>query len=329
MVDTKKFHILTGAFRAALLASAVLAASPANAQTAITLPLFGTVDAVIDWGAAGANSSCQRAVTTPGAVTCNYPAGDGSGPFQVRVSGTVTQFGNGDAGYANADKITKVTRFGNVGLTSLSGAFRGAERLTSVASDLPQTVTDISYIFKDAVALDDTTVSSWGMRTQNVTNMTGAFQNAVQFNQSLEGWCMRSRATEPAAFRALTKTDEQLHEAQTRLRGLGVPGLGNITLSRSMRLTPEKDPRWGQCGVTINATAPGLARAGQSYSLNLRSRSSLWSNAPAGASVNSLTFQVVSGALPPGLTLNGLTGLISGTPTASGTYTFTVQAVQN
>ena len=39
-----------------------------------------------------------------------------------------------------------------------------------------------------------------------------------------------------------------------------------------------------------------------------------------------MTYQVTSGALPPGLTLNGDSGLLEGTPTQSGVYTFTVQA---
>jgi hypothetical protein len=37
------------------------------------------------------------------------------------------------------------------------------------------------------------------------------------------------------------------------------------------------------------------------------------------------TWSVISGSLPPGLTLNPSTGEISGVPTAAGSYTFTVQ----
>jgi hypothetical protein len=42
-----------------------------------------------------------------------------------------------------------------------------------------------------------------------------------------------------------------------------------------------------------------------------------------------ITFSVTAGALPPGLSLIGSSGVISGTPTAYGSYTFTVTAVDS
>ena len=45
-----------------------------------------------------------------------------------------------------------------------------------------------------------------------------------------------------------------------------------------------------------------------------------------GGCVGTTTFSIYSGSLPPGLTLTGATGAITGTPTTAGTYTFTVQA---
>ena len=43
-------------------------------------------------------------------------------------------------------------------------------------------------------------------------------------------------------------------------------------------------------------------------------------------SQGTVTYSVSSGSLPPGLTLNATTGLISGTPSTSGSYTFSITA---
>jgi hypothetical protein len=45
----------------------------------------------------------------------------------------------------------------------------------------------------------------------------------------------------------------------------------------------------------------------------------------ASGGVAPYTFSIVSGSLPPGLTLNTSTGAVTGTPTAAGTFSFTVQ----
>ena len=72
--------------------------------------------------------------------------------------------------------------------------------------------------------------------------------------------------------------------------------------------------------VTVNAgpsltfAAPPSGEVGVAYSDQLT----------ATGGTGSLTWSVSTGSLPPGLTLNASTGLLSGTPTTSGSYSFTV-----
>lgn len=50
---------------------------------------------------------------------------------------------------------------------------------------------------------------------------------------------------------------------------------------------------------------------------------------PSGGGAPPLTFLIIAGSLPPGLTLNASTGVLSGIPTGSGTFAFTIQVVDS
>ncbi|MEV8638151.1 putative Ig domain-containing protein, partial [Streptosporangium sp. NPDC051023] len=66
---------------------------------------------------------------------------------------------------------------------------------------------------------------------------------------------------------------------------------------------------------SLNFPAPAAGEVGAAYSTTL---------AVTGGT-SPYTWSVSAGSLPPGLTLNASTGVLSGTPTASGTYSFTVK----
>lgn len=71
--------------------------------------------------------------------------------------------------------------------------------------------------------------------------------------------------------------------------------------------------------LTMTTTSPlPSGTVGQAYSSQIQTSGG---QAP-------INFSLVSGSLPPGLTLSS-TGLISGTPTTSGNYSFTIRAIDN
>lgn len=70
--------------------------------------------------------------------------------------------------------------------------------------------------------------------------------------------------------------------------------------------------------VKITTNSLPSATAGQSYSQQLT----------ASGGVGPYTWSLVSGALPPGLSLS-TTGVISGRPTSVGQFTFTIQVVDS
>ena len=149
-----------------------------SAGTTITLPLYGTVNVNVDWG-----DSQSEPFTTVGDKNHTYAS---EGTYTVRISGTLTQFGNGINVYANADKLTKVTNFGSIGLTSLSGAFNGTTNLTDVPSTLPSGILDLSYSFRSTGQANIINLNNWNV--SNVTDMKKMFCAAFVFNQDIGSW---------------------------------------------------------------------------------------------------------------------------------------------
>lgn len=185
-------------------------------QTAYLLP-SGSVNIAIDWGSTAANETCPTVVTSESIVTCVY---DEPGIYKVKITGTMTAYGSSLAPSTVRHRDTTInydtknyaaiTSWGNVGITSLSHAFRDSSNLTGLPATLPVGLNNVQYLLEGADSFTGD-ISGWGLdrfsdwsylfssnngplpditglNTSNVTSLKGAFYRAENFNQPIGGW---------------------------------------------------------------------------------------------------------------------------------------------
>jgi len=146
---------------------------PATGDT-LALPISGDTSALnVSCGGGGSFDSTSN--------TCAYGASGSPTTVTVDISMSSTAgaaFGNGSNTWEGASDLVAVNSWsGN--WTSLSGAFNGAVNLTSVPTDLPSAVKDLSFAFQNATSFNQD-ISTWG--TAAVTSMADMFYDASSFN---------------------------------------------------------------------------------------------------------------------------------------------------
>ncbi|MDY0344417.1 MAG: BspA family leucine-rich repeat surface protein [Lentimicrobium sp.] len=141
----------------------------------IALPLYGDVNATVNWG-----DESSDTYTEAGNQDHTYAA---EGTYTVSISGSLEQFGMFN--YPNADKLVKVTSFGDIGLHSLEHAFHNAVNLVEVPTQLPLTVEVLEFTFRGATNFN---FDIGGWNVSNVYNMKGIFHSASSFNQDISNW---------------------------------------------------------------------------------------------------------------------------------------------
>lgn len=141
----------------------------------ITLPLYGTLDVSVNWGDGNSDTYIAE-----GNHEHTYAS---EGTYIVSISGSLEQFGKYD--YPNADKLVKVTSFGDIGLYSLNHAFHKAINLVELPTQLPSTVASLEFMLREASNFNFN-IGGWDVST--VYNMNGVFHSASSFNQNIGGW---------------------------------------------------------------------------------------------------------------------------------------------
>lgn len=165
------------------------------------------------------NVLCGFTFTTSSLTTCSYRIDTGSGfgalipvanmssfPSTLVATGItaiieislvstnfVTGFTiNGGESILTTVATNNTTTWGlGTGITSFASAFLACAKLTSLPSDIPPTVTNLSQMLEDC-DLFNQNIGGW--QTQFVTNMAGMFANndgASSFNQDIGSWNVR------------------------------------------------------------------------------------------------------------------------------------------
>lgn len=93
------------------------------------------------------------------------------------------------------------------------------------------------------------------------------------------------------------------------------PGSYTFTVSITDPSGDQQQKQYTICVIGINPSSLTDGTPGTPYSQTLTA---------TGCAQTPLSWQVTSGSLPPGLTLNETTGVISGTPTETGAFNFTI-----
>jgi surface protein len=152
-----------------------------SSGTTLGLPLKGNVDVEVDWG-----DGTTENIAVAGIAYHTY---DTEGQFTIGINGSLTQFGNTLYSYPGVEKITKVSSWGNLGLTSLDGAFCGTltniSNIVSVPDSLPSGVTSLSFMFRYASNFNGN-LSNWDL--QNVNDLFSMFEYCSNFNNDISSW---------------------------------------------------------------------------------------------------------------------------------------------
>jgi surface protein len=86
-------------------------------------------------------------------------------------------------------RLTQVAQWGSINWTSMENAFLGCQNLQITAIDVPTLsgLTNLQYMFGLCAVLNSpSNIDGWN--TNTVTNMSGMFYNAQQFNQPIDTW---------------------------------------------------------------------------------------------------------------------------------------------
>lgn len=177
--------------------------------TQVQLPIFGTsVLADIDWGDSTSNNNVD-----PNTIIHTYTSAASVIVIVSNVSGAVDTFGGLNwtgVGSLTAISTNNPSTWGlgsPASVTSFVFLCCNAGNLTSVPSNIPSSVTQLSGMFNSATSFNQN-ISSWNV--SNVAVMEGMFVNATSFDQNIGSWNVSNVANMSNMFSGATAFNQNI-----------------------------------------------------------------------------------------------------------------------
>ncbi|KAA8496288.1 hypothetical protein FVE85_0017 [Porphyridium purpureum] len=180
------------------------------------------VDVSVDYG-----DGMVKAHTSMGTFVHTYRH---QGSYQVAISGSL-------GGIRFTDGLAAVASWGELGLTTLNGAFSDLSSLQNVPADIPRTVTNLSAMFAGSSFSGD--IESWDVST--VTTMKAMFQNS-SFSRDIGSWDLSS-VTDMHGMFAYSSFNQDIGAWNTS----SVTDMGYLFFSSSFN---QEIGTWNTSGVT-------------------------------------------------------------------------------
>lgn len=184
-------------------------------NTSVTLPTFTSTGSsyTIDWGH-NSNTSTQNGSGFP---SYTYPS---TGIYTIEISGNLERiqyfenFGNDNY------RIIEIENWGDIAWQSMYGAFAGQNLLTidqNAGNPDLSSVTTMAWMFNGCSTMNSSTLNNWTV--DNVTDMSYLFSDATALNQSLSSWTVTNVTTMISMFEGAAAFDQSL----------GTWDVGNVT----------------------------------------------------------------------------------------------------